>query len=190
MDRLRCHTWKTWGSRLFIAGTSRSPVFFQFIREVFPALQLKNLQILIETPDQAFAEYEFEATSTKTGRLTHQLLFGRLVAEGGKIKLLGESLNTAAAVLAIFPDGLAGLPAGARLSNPPKGGRRQGHNSSPRACFLPPNVRWPPAGISACAIPRRCQTPGKQQFSLFTIGPMIAIVRWNCSGRIGSLNAS
>ena len=32
--------------------------------------------------------------SSKTGRSVHQLFFGRLVAEKGKIKLLREALNT------------------------------------------------------------------------------------------------
>jgi len=43
---------------------------------------------MIETPEQAFAEYAFTAQSSKTGRTIHGLFFGRLVAENGKIKLL------------------------------------------------------------------------------------------------------
>jgi len=43
---------------------------------------------MIETPEQAFAEYEFTAQSSKTGRTIHELFVGRLVAENGKIKLL------------------------------------------------------------------------------------------------------
>ena len=48
---------------------------------------------VIDTPEQAFAEYEFTAQSSKTGRTIHELLFGRLVAEDGKIKLLREAVN-------------------------------------------------------------------------------------------------
>jgi len=47
--------------------------------------------VLIDTPEQAFGEYEFSAVSSKTGRSVHQLFFGRLVAENGKIKLLREA---------------------------------------------------------------------------------------------------
>jgi hypothetical protein len=63
----------------------------------------------METVDQALGEYEFSALSSKTGRLIHQLFFGRLVAENGKIKLLRESLNLVELSLAIYPNGLAGI---------------------------------------------------------------------------------
>jgi hypothetical protein len=75
-------------------------------------------QLMIQ-PSKVFAEYEFTATSSKTGRRIHQLFFGRLVSESGKIKCLREALNTAAAVRGIFPDGLSGIPAGAPLSDSP-----------------------------------------------------------------------
>jgi hypothetical protein len=74
---------------------------------------------LMIQPSKVFAEYEFTATSSKTGRRIHQLFFGRLVSESGKIKCLREALNTAAAVRGIFPDGLSGIPAGAPLSDSP-----------------------------------------------------------------------
>jgi len=50
--------------------------------------------VLIDTPDQAFAEFESTTVSSKTGRSVHQLFFARLVAENGKIKLMREALNT------------------------------------------------------------------------------------------------
>jgi hypothetical protein len=50
--------------------------------------------VLIDTPDQAFAEFEATAVSSKTGRSVHQLFFARLVAKNGKIKLFRETLNT------------------------------------------------------------------------------------------------
>ena len=50
--------------------------------------------MLIDTADQAFAEFEATAVSTKAGQTVHQLFFARLVAENGKIKLLREALNT------------------------------------------------------------------------------------------------
>jgi epoxide hydrolase len=50
--------------------------------------------------------------SSKTGRIIHQLFFGRLVAENGKIKLLRESINLVELALGVFPNGLADSPAG------------------------------------------------------------------------------
>jgi len=67
--------------------------------------------ILIDTPEQVFGEYEFTATSTKTGRNIHQLFFGRLVAENGKIKLLREALNSVEVARAIYEHGVPELPA-------------------------------------------------------------------------------
>jgi hypothetical protein len=93
---------------------------FQFVRDLYPGFEFENLNILIDTPDQVFAEYEFRATSSKTGRFIHHLFFGRLVAERGKIKLLREAINTAAVVRGVFPEGLSGIPAGAALSDTPR----------------------------------------------------------------------
>jgi uncharacterized protein len=91
--------------------------FFQFVRDLYPGFEFENLKVLIDTPEQVFAEYEFRATSSKTGWLLHQLFFGRLVAEQGAIKLLRESINTVAVVRAVFPDGLQGIPNGAALAD-------------------------------------------------------------------------
>ena len=64
--------------------------FFRSVREVYPDMDLENINVMIDAPEQAFAEYEFTAKSSKTGRTIHELFFGRLVAESGKIKLLRE----------------------------------------------------------------------------------------------------
>ena len=66
--------------------------------------------MLIETPDQVFAEFIAHTRAAGTGRLIHHLFAGRLVVENGKIKLLRESLNTAAAAQALNPNGAADLP--------------------------------------------------------------------------------
>ena len=68
--------------------------FFQSVLDIYPGFQFENVNLLIDTPDQAFAEFEATAVSTKTGRTVHQLFFARLVAENGKIKLFREALNT------------------------------------------------------------------------------------------------
>ena len=81
--------------------------FFRFVREVYPDMDLENVKVMIETPEQAFAEYEFTAQSSKIGRTIRELIFGRLVAANGRIKLLRESVNLAEAALGVFPDGLA-----------------------------------------------------------------------------------
>jgi len=70
---------------------------------------LENLKILIDTPDQVFAEYEFTAVSTITGRKVHQLFFGRLVAENGKIKLVREAMNSAETARALLKQGIPEL---------------------------------------------------------------------------------
>jgi hypothetical protein len=70
-------------------------------------MDLENIKLMIDTPEQAFAEYEFTAQSSRTGRTIHLLFFGRLVAENGKIKLLRESVNLVELALGVFPNGLA-----------------------------------------------------------------------------------
>ncbi len=70
-------------------------------------MDFENVKVMIETPEQAFAEYEFTAQSSKTGRIIHELFFGRRIAENGKIKLLRESVNLVEVALGVFPSGLA-----------------------------------------------------------------------------------
>lgn len=84
--------------------------FFAFVRDLYPGFVFENVTILIDTPDQVFGEYEFTATSTKTGRKIHQLFFGRLVAENGKIKLLREALNSVEVARAVYEQGVPELP--------------------------------------------------------------------------------
>ena len=81
--------------------------FFRFVRDLYPDMDLEHINVLIDTPAQAFAEYEFTAQSSKTGRTIHELFFGRLVAENGQIKLLRESINLVELALGLFPNGLA-----------------------------------------------------------------------------------
>ena len=70
----------------------------------------KDITVLIETPDQAFAEYTTHNQAAITGRVIHHLFAGRLVAEQGNIKLLRELLNTLAAAQAFNPHGAADVP--------------------------------------------------------------------------------
>lgn len=68
-----------------------------------PDFSFKNIQLLIETPTQAFGEYEVEAMVPSTGVVYKQMYAGRLVAKNGKIALLRESLDTVAAQKAFSP---------------------------------------------------------------------------------------
>ena len=82
------------------------------VLEYYPDFEFKDedITILIETPDQVFAEYVVHATAAATGRLAHHLFMGRLVAENGQITLIREALNTVAAASALLPGGTHDLP--------------------------------------------------------------------------------
>ena len=87
--------------------------FYDFVGStLFPGIAFKpeDTAVLIETPDQVFAEFIAHTRAAGTGRLIHHLFAGRLVVENGKIKLLRESLNTAAAAQALNPNGATDLP--------------------------------------------------------------------------------
>jgi len=87
--------------------------FYEFVGgTLFPGITFKpeDTAVLIDTPDQVFAEFVAHTRAGATGRLIHHLFAGRLVAENGKIKLLRESLNTAASAQALNPHGAADLP--------------------------------------------------------------------------------
>jgi len=83
------------------------------VLEYYPDFEFKDedITVLIETPDEVFAEYVVHATAAATGRLAHHLFMGRLVAENGQIKLIREALNTVAAASALLADGTHDLPA-------------------------------------------------------------------------------
>lgn len=69
-----------------------------------PDFRFHNVQLFIETADQAFGEYSVEAKVLSTGKLYKQTYAGRLVAKDGKITLLREALDTLAASKAFTPD--------------------------------------------------------------------------------------
>ena len=83
------------------------------VLEYYPDFEFKDedITVLIETPDEVFAEYVVHATAAATGRLAHHLFMGRLVAENGQIKLIREALNTVAAASALLAGGTHDLPA-------------------------------------------------------------------------------
>jgi hypothetical protein len=65
--------------------------------------------VLIDTPEQVFAEYMAHTTTRATGRTLHHMFAARLVAENGLIKLVRESLNVVAAAQALLPGGVKDL---------------------------------------------------------------------------------
>lgn len=82
------------------------------VLEYYPDFEFKDedITVLIDTPDQVFAEYVTHSTAAATGRLGHHLFMGRLVAENGQIKLLREGLNTIAVASALLAGGARDLP--------------------------------------------------------------------------------
>jgi ketosteroid isomerase-like protein len=73
-------------------------VIYNFLKNLpntFPGFVFENIRVHIDTPNQAFGEYEVHCTVASTGRLYNQNYMGRLVAENGKIKLLREALDMA-----------------------------------------------------------------------------------------------
>ncbi len=70
----------------------------------------EDTTVLIDTPEQVFAEYMAKPTVRATGRTIHHLFAARVVAENGLIKLVRESLNPLAAAQGILPGGVKDLP--------------------------------------------------------------------------------
>jgi uncharacterized protein len=79
--------------------------FYDLVRQLYPDLAFKpeDTHVLIETPDQVFAEYIAHTTATATSRLIHHLFAARLVAERSKIKLLRESLKSSPQFRRVIP---------------------------------------------------------------------------------------
>jgi ketosteroid isomerase-like protein len=69
-----------------------------------PDFRFKNLTYFIQTPDKVAAEYQVEAKVLSTEKIYKQTYAGVLHAQDGKIKLLREALDTAAATKAFSKD--------------------------------------------------------------------------------------
>ncbi len=93
-------------------GRSKIKDFYNLVGKMYPdfGFKPKDTKVLMVTPDQVFAEYMTHTRAAGTGRLIHHLFAGRLVAEGGRIKPLRESLNVLAAAQALNPHRAADLP--------------------------------------------------------------------------------
>jgi len=86
-----------------VQGKHAIESFLESLLAKVPDFRFRNVRFLIDTPDQAFAEYSVEAVVPATGRIYRQLYAGRLVTKGGEIQLLRESLDTVAAARAFAP---------------------------------------------------------------------------------------
>jgi len=84
--------------------------FLKNLPKTFPGFRFENIRVHIDTPDQAFGEYDVNCTVASTGRPYHQTYMGWLVAENGKIKLLHEALDMVQVAKSMFPNGVADLP--------------------------------------------------------------------------------
>jgi len=75
--------------------------------EMFPRLQFHDIVIVADAPDRVIAEYQFTARSTRTARMIHQLIVGRLESAEGRITLLREAVNLVELALGLYAHGLA-----------------------------------------------------------------------------------
>ncbi|MBK1895389.1 nuclear transport factor 2 family protein [Chryseobacterium sp. YIM B02567] len=73
-------------------GRQQIETFISDLLKQAPTFKFINIKVLIDTPDQVFAEYEINTIFN--GKPYKQLYMGRLVAKNGKITLLREACNT------------------------------------------------------------------------------------------------
>jgi ketosteroid isomerase-like protein len=92
------------GPNVRAVGPAAIAAFIGGLLKNVPDFRFHDVQLFIETADQAFGEYSVEATVLSTGKLYRQTYAGRLVARDGKITLLREALDTLAASKAFTPD--------------------------------------------------------------------------------------
>jgi hypothetical protein len=89
-------------------GPKNIGAFLTFLHEkMYPGFKFVDVNIYIDTPDQAFGEYTIHQKSGISGRTVHQRFFGHCVGANGKITLLREALNVLAAADGMFPNGIA-----------------------------------------------------------------------------------
>jgi ketosteroid isomerase-like protein len=91
-----------------ITGPTEIAKFLGFLHgQLYPGFSFTNAAVLIDTPDQVFAEYRIDHKSGISGKEVKQQFFGHLRAENGKIARLVEAIDVLVAAEAIFPNGLA-----------------------------------------------------------------------------------
>ena len=79
--------------------------FLTFLHDkLYPGFSFEDVDIHIETPEQAFAEYHIHHKSGISGKDIKQQFFGHLEAADGKIKRLREAIDVVVAAEAIYPN--------------------------------------------------------------------------------------
>jgi uncharacterized protein len=81
--------------------------FLSFLHgKLYPGFSFEDVNIHIETAEQAFAEYHINHKSGISGKDIKQQFFGHLEAADGKIKRLREAIDVVVAAEAIYPNSL------------------------------------------------------------------------------------
>lgn len=86
--------------RVRVQGPGAVAALVSGLLQKVPDFKFSEPTFYIETPDRVFAEYSVNAVVADTGKTYAQTYAGVLVAENGRIKLLREALDTAAAAQA------------------------------------------------------------------------------------------
>lgn len=90
--------------RVHARGPSGVATLVRGLLQKVPDFKFGEPIFYIETPDRVFAEYSVHAVVADTGKTYVQTYAGVLIAENGRIKLLREALDTAAAAEAFKKD--------------------------------------------------------------------------------------
>jgi ketosteroid isomerase-like protein len=96
------------GIPAIMAGRETIEATMQGLLQNAPNFHFTKIKIVMETPTEAVAEYESEATLAN-GRAYKQLYMCHVVSNDGEIVSHREFLNTILFVQAFFPNGLADL---------------------------------------------------------------------------------
>jgi hypothetical protein len=90
-----------------LTGPTEITKFLGFLHgTLYPGFAFANVKILIDTPEQVFAEYQINHKSGISGKSVNQQFFGHLETQSGRIRRLREAIDVIVAAEAIFPNGL------------------------------------------------------------------------------------
>jgi hypothetical protein len=90
-----------------LEGPEEITKFLGFLHgTLYPGFVFENIKILIETPDQVFAEYQINHQSGISGKSIKQQFFGHLEMQSGQIRRLREAIDVVVAAEALYPNGL------------------------------------------------------------------------------------
>ena len=85
-------------------GPNNIEAFLTFLHEkMYPNFRFIDVNIYIDTPDQAFGEYTIHQKSGISGKNVHQRFFGHCVAADGKIVLLTRLIEGQQATVLQLP---------------------------------------------------------------------------------------